>query len=466
MSSPFQGLSIGLSALLAHQRAMETTSQNVANVNTPGYSRQSPELAAIPPNTATLPGESLRQPQVGAGVDVLRIRRFTADLIDRHRRSEAQGLGWWETQRDGLQQVEAVFQEPSEQALNAALDNFWSAWHDLSNDPRETAARTQVLQQAGRLATMFNRLYDGLTSIQSDMDHQITGLVDVVNAKAAEIADLNAQIRRTLALGGQPNELLDRRDARLDELAKIADIQTMEQADGTVSVSLSGHSLVFGHEYARLAAETDSTTNHVKITWADDHTPVRVAGGQLGAAFDLRDTVVPEQLTQLDQLASAIITNVNTLHRAGYDLNNRRGGAFFDGTGAADMTLNLTLATDPTRIAAAGRAGQPGDGSQALKIAQLVDTPVIGTQTAGDFYRALIARLGGETQHASDRAAAQKQLVSYFDEQKQSVTGVNLDEEAVRLVESQKAYQAAARVINAMDEALDRLINGTGLVGR
>jgi len=466
MTSSFHGLNIGLSALLAHQRALQVAGQNIANVNTPGYSRQTADLVALPPHMLTPPTESLGPSQVGAGVEVVRVRRLTAELIDRHRRDQSQGLGWWETLQDGLQHLQSVFQEPSEQGLHAAMDSFWGAWRNLSDHPREAGSRVQVIQQGQRLAASLNRLYENLQSIQGDMDRRITGLIDTVNAQAAEIAELNAQIRRTLALGGQPNELMDRRDARIDELAKIADIQTMDQTDGTINVSLSGQSLVFGHESARLLAETDAVTNHVKVTWADDHTPVRVSGGQIGAAFHMRDVVVTEKLAQLDQMASGLITNINSVHQSGFDLSDQPGGAFFTGTGAADIAVNSTIVADPNRIAAAANANQPGDGSQALKIAQLVDTATVGTQSAGDFYRSLISRLGGDTRQAIDRTEAQKQLVDYFTVEKESVTGVNLDEEGIRLVESQKAYQAAARVINAMDEALDKLINGTGLVGR
>lgn len=452
MTSPFQGLSIGLSALQAQQRAMEVAGQNVANVNTPGYSRQRVELAPAGTQwTPTLEGFP-QPPSVGLGVDLTSIRRVSAGLVVSQLRSETATLRQGEAYRDGVTRVEGALQDLSGQGLGDALDAFWSTWRDLAAAPQDTATRRTAIDRGQQLAQQFNLIHDRPTELQGSLGDQVTNTIGEVDDKTAQVAELNRQIRIAVAMNQQPNELLDRRDQLVIELVGTTGASVVENADGTLNVELTGQTLVDGVTANAMTAGPD--------------------GGKLQGLIDVRDTVIPNQLSSLDTLAVALKDKVNTAHTSGYDANGVAGLDFFAGTGAADLAVKSTVAGDPDLIAAAntdgGGAGAPGDGDNALDLANLAGQSVVslGNNTIGGYYRQMVVDLGLTTQGADDQVEGQGAVVTFLENQQQSIAGASLDEEAVNLIESQRAYQAAARVITSVDQMLDRLINGTGIVGR
>lgn len=452
MSSSFQGLTIGLSALQAQQRAMEVAGQNIANVNTPGYSRQ--RVALAPASTQWAPSlEGFPQSLlVGSGVDLTAIQRISAGLLIRQLRSETATLRQWEAFRDSVTRVEGVLQDLGSHGLGDTLDAFWSAWRELAAAPQETAMRLTVIDRGRQLAQQFNLIYERLTELQSSLDEQIASVVEEVNDRAVQVADLNRQIRLALAMDQQPNELLDRRGQLVKELVEATGAGVVENADGTLNVELTGQTLVDGVTANAMTAGPD--------------------GGKLQGLIDVRDTVIPNQLTALDELAVALIEEVNAIHTGGFDLDGAAGLDLFTGTGASDLALNAAITDNPRLIAAAdtdgGGAGAPGDGDNALELAGLADQRLtsLGDNTIGGFYRQMSVDLGLIVQEADEQTEGQAAVVAFLENQRASIAGVSLDEEAVHLIESQRAYQAAARVVTSVDQMLDRLINGTGIVGR
>ena len=194
---------------------------------------------------------------------------------------------------------------------------------------------------------------------------------------------------------------------------------------------------------------------------------MQVLGGELAGLLQAREEEIPSYIDRLNELAGTLISSVNGVHRNGYGLNNATNQDFFQGTDASDIAVAEPIRDDLDNIAAASEPDAPGDGSHALDIAALADQPLMpqGT-TPGSFYNTMISLLGVEVQHADAVARNQTVLLQHLGERMDSISGVSLDEETLKLVSSQKAYEAAARVITAMDEMLDRLINNTGLVGR
>jgi flagellar hook-associated protein 1 FlgK len=452
MSSSFHGLTIGLSALQAHQRAMEVAGQNVANVNTPGYSRQRVELSpAYTLRMPTLDGTP-KPPQTGSGVDLTAIRRLTDGLLARQLRNESAGLHQWEAYRDGLGRIEGIIQEQSEQGVAATLNELWLAWRELGSAPQETAIRLKVIDSGQRLAQQLNLIYNRLTELQDILDDQVTNITAQVDDKATQVAELNRQIRLLLSLKEQPNELMDRRDQLVREIVETTGATVVENADGTLNVELTGQTLVNGITANALTSNPD--------------------GGKLQGLIDVRDTIIPDLLTALDTLAVTLRDEVNAVHTGGFDPDGVAGLAFFQGTGAADLAVNATIANDPRRIAAAntdgGGSGSPWDGDNALDLANLAEQSfaALGSTTIGGYYLQTVINLGLKLQEADEQVDAREAVVQFLENERESISGVSLDEEAVKLIESQRAYQAAARVITSVDEMLDRLINGTGLVGR
>jgi len=237
MPSTFGSINIALRAVLANQQAMEVISHNVANVNTPGYSRQEALLVAGEPWTEPGLNRNNMPGQMGTGVQVKQIRRQTSSFFDQRIRSESQTLGRWQIERDALQQVSTMFTEPSETGLAAALDRFWTSWQDLASNPESMAARETLVQGTKNMTAIFNAFDSQLTGQQRDTDRRLDDYVQEVNSLANELARLNVLVVRVQAVGDQPNDLLDQRDLILDRLAEIVDIQYGIGGDGATTVA-------------------------------------------------------------------------------------------------------------------------------------------------------------------------------------------------------------------------------------
>ncbi|HIC88499.1 MAG TPA: flagellar hook-associated protein FlgK [Anaerolineae bacterium] len=463
MSSTFLSLHIGSSALRAHQRALETIGHNVANVNTPGYTRQETVLASlsVPPLSSNV--------MQGIGVQAKEIRRFSSSFLARQTRRENQLLGQWEAMKDALRDIQAVFQEVNGEGLNDHLNRFWGAWHELSITPESAATRVNVQQQGSQLALSLSTRYQRLSKLRQVLDTQVRERVEEINDRAEQIAELNERIRRAQAMQLHPNDLLDSRDRLVDELAKFVSINYSEAEDGMVLLDIGGHGLVTRSGYIALTVTPNSANdNLLQVTWSDNGEEARINGGELYGFLEARDVILPEKMAQLDEIAAALISNVNSLHASGFGRNGATGLDFFTGTGAADIALSSAVAENADNIASAASADSPGDGSVALSIARLQQRPLLdgGSSTIGDFYGAKVALLGLEVRQAEGMTDNQSLLLRHLEARRDELAGVSLDEEAMRLISFQRAFQAAARVVTATDEMLDRLINGMGLVGR
>lgn len=484
MTSTFGSLNIALRGLQAMQRAIEISGHNMANAATPGYSRQKARLVAADPYSVPAVNSHVSLGQVGTGVSVNMIQRFRSGFLDGQIRYETWMLKGWETRRDVLNQIEVALNEPSDTGLNSGLSAFWAAWHRLATTPESVSARTHVAETAAGLSASLRETHRQLTELQTELDNRVAAQVGQVNDLAHRVAGLNKTIRDVEAMGQQANDLRDQRGQLLQELASLVNIDAHESESGTVMVGLGGKLLVMDHVVSEMAVEQDPANGmQNRIVWAKTGAVVQVQGialagglpplaaerlaGELGGTLIARDLILPDKLAQLDSLAGALINNVNGLHQTGFGLGGAAGGDFLAGTGARDIDLSDYIKADPTRIVSAAAAGSPGDGSVALAIGRLESAPLInGTTTAGDFYRVAVARLGQEAQQAEIMARNQNLLVQHLETRQSEIAGVSLDEETVNLVEYQRTYQAAARVMTTMDEMLDKVINGMGLVGR
>lgn len=473
MISTFLGIETALRALMAQRKAMETAGHNIANANTPGFSRQKVELASSR-DPYTVP--SLCRPelpgQLGTGVDIVGIERVRDQFLDLQVRNNSSKLGYWEVRRDSLQKVEVIFNEPGDNGLDSVMTAFWNAWQELSKNPESLAVRSEVRQRGITLAETVNHLYSQLQQLQEDLNYNVEVMVEEVNTIAQQLADLNQQIIHSVAVGDNPNDLRDRRDLLLDKLAKIVDITVTEQTDGTVDVAVGGRYLVQGATVDSFQAVPDPLNNNFyAIEWASDGTPVAFTSGTLAGAIWARDSGVADVLSQIDELAATLISQVNSVHQSGYGLDGSTGNDFFAGTGAADIGVSAIVLTDLNAIAAANDAAKlPGDGSNALELAQLKDAltmpPASPSGTFGDYYRSLVATTGINTEQAERLSENVGLLVSQLENRRQAVMGVSLDEEMANIVKFTHAYQAAARVLTTLDEQLDIIINRMGLVGR
>lgn len=446
--STFMGLETTLRGILAQQLALDVTGHNIANANTVGYSRQRASLVATDPYT--VPGVT-RPPQagqLGTGVDVDQYERIRDSFIDLQLRAQTMLNGANQATQDGLQQVEQAFNEPSDSGLNSLLAKYWSAWQDVSNNPENLATRQALAAAASSLAGGFNQVSQQLATLQSQTASNVTYTISDVNSIGTQIAALNDAIAKSTVTGDRPNDLLDQRDLLIDRLSGLGNVTLTNGANGSVDVSIGGAALVTGATSATLA-ETGMTS---------------LTSGKLSALITLRDTTIPGYQTRLNTIASTLISQTNTAHAAGFDLNGAAGGAFFTGTDATTIGVNSALVTNPALIAASGN-GQPGNAAGALAMNALQGTAVIGSATIDQAYSQLVTLIGANSQEAQRAYDTSSLLTSTLQSKRDSVSGVSLDEEMTNLVRFQRGYQASARALSAMDDMLDTLITRTGRVG-
>src|SRR5690349_19295891 len=440
--STFMGLETSLRGLLAQQQALDTTSHNIANASTTGYSRQVAVFQASP--AYTMPGVTTApagQGQIGTGVDVVGYQRIRDAFLDTQYRAQAMLQGQAQANQDGLQQVQLAFNEPTDSGISSLLSNYWGAWQNLSNNPEDMGTRQALAQSAASLADGFQSLSSQLTTLQTQTAQKVNNL-------GTQIAQLNLTISKITATGNSPNDLLDQRDLLVDQLSALGNVAVTNGANGSVDISFGGASLVTAGTSATLA-ESDLTG---------------LSAGKIQGLITLRDTTIPGYQAQLNTIASTLITKTNAQSAAGFDLSGTAGGAFFTGTDATNIAVNPAVVSNPALIAASA-TGAVGDAGNALKMADMQTTPTIGSATIDAAYTQLVTQVGADVQQATNQVDTTTALTNALQNQRQSVSGVSLDEEMTNLITFQRGYQASARALSAMDDMLDQLINRTGRVG-
>jgi len=475
--SAFFGIHIASSALRAHQQALDVINNNVANANTPGYRRQQ----VLYQNGVAFPTPSLNggwgAGQFGGGVQVMAIKRFGTDFLDARYRTELAQSGKYDVQRNILNQVESLLNEAGDEGLVGKIDSFFNGWQALSADPANTALRGDLRGRAEDLVAAFNSRAQHLRATRGEQDLALQQRVDEVNDVATQMARLNGEIATVVGRDQQPNDLLDQRDRLADRLAELTGATISNQPDGTVMASINGHALLVGTSAFKLQTVVDPANDNLLAVQWQTPTPMAYNGttGEIAGIIDARDRIVKGQLDGLNTLAQTLITQVNTQHNAGYRLDSAvLGGNFFEpavdpsGQYALSIQLNANIIADVGNIAAASNPNAPGDGNNAVLMANLQRALTMsgGTATFSNAYAAQVGSLALETRNAETRFGDRQAVAAALDQQREAVGGVSLDEEAANLMQTQKAYEAAARVLNAVDEMLDRLINNTGLVGR
>lgn len=453
------GINIALQAVLANSRAIETVEHNVANASTEGYRRQQAIFSATTPTYGT-----------GSGVIIKQIQRFNLEFFDNRYRSASAATSNYSAQQSVLAQVEATLGETTANGLVNKLDQFWSDWSGLSNDPSNMALRDNLLDDSRSLAEGISQRWTQLTQLRRDQNLTIEQRVKDVNDLADEVARLNGEISRVISVGEQPNDLLDKRDLALDQLAKLSGATSTLQANNEVVVSIGGHVLVTGNDALHLTTQPNPADTSVsQVVWEADPTHMlNATSGELKGLLEVRDTTIPDLIDGLNQLAVNLRDQVNAIHATGHgiDAADSTGLAFLTGTGASDIAVNAGLTAEQIGLSSA--TAQNGNGDIANAMLALRDSKVMngGTNTLNEFYNGQVTRLGQKIKTVETNAYNHNLVSSALGDQRESVAGVNLDEEAASLVQYQRANQAAARIMTAYDELLDLVINGMGVVGR
>lgn len=443
--STWMGISTALSSLRTQRVAIDVTGQNIANVNTPGYARQRVDLTA------------------GIGVDVSSIQRLYSGVLGSRSRTEEAQLQDFTVTSTALKEIEQVFAEPSAYGLQSKLDAMWSGFADVARDPSNRAARVQVLAQANDVTGWLNDANARLTDIATSHQDSLRTLVSTVNGYAEEMSRLNVAISQSVEGTTTMNALLDQRTQVAKQIAQAVGGTFTTNSANMMSVALGGGTLVSPTDYQTLKVSTAGGTTSVQ--WETDSSTATISSGAASGHLTAINDTVGDWRTELDGVASALVSKVNTAHVTGYDLNGDAGGVFFTAGATTAATISVAI-TDGLKIAASAVAPVLGvaslDGSKADALAQLATS----TNGPDEKYQNLVVSLGLAVQSANQTEETQKAMASSISSQINTESGVSIDEEMTNLLAYQRAYEAAARVLTAIDAVLETLINRTGVVGR
>ncbi|PXA67377.1 flagellar hook-associated protein FlgK [Cryobacterium arcticum] len=488
--STFGGLNTAYSGLMAARAGMDVVGQNIANVNTDGYTRQRVTTSAA--NAAARAGLVAWGATPGSGVSVDGIARLGSATLDAKVRATASMAGYTAVRANALGSVENSLNEPGKNGISTQLQEFWAAWQELSNGTDPAASAQLLLGEAGQLTSQISAGYRAVTDEWSAVRSNADALVTEVNGAAAQVGELNGIIRQTLAAGGSANEMIDKRDALITTIAAITGAGVRAQADGTVDVLVGGNALVSGTDVQKLAvsgpttmptgADAGSAANAVTVVWTHRPEAVAVDGGELAGALSLlgaADTAgtggaLAEAAADYNEFATYLVTTVNTIHQTGAtsDYPDKAAGLNFFSCDPDHSAASIAvIPKDSSGIAAGTPGAGAANGAIADKIAQLgAGRAVDGAGTAigspDAMWSAFVTKLGVATGVELNQATAANLSASSAVTLQLSNSSVDIDEENVNLLTFQHAYQGAARVMTAVDEMLDTLINRTGLVGR
>ncbi|GAA2856141.1 flagellar hook-associated protein FlgK [Paenarthrobacter ilicis] len=476
--STFGGLNTAYRGLTAAQQAINLAGQNIANATTPGYTRQRLEQSAIGAPSSVGLNPSIGQ--AGQGVSVDGIARLGNSFLDAGVRNTAAQTGFTGLRSTELQQLEDALQEPGPHGISTALHTFWASWQGVSNHPGEATPASVLLEAATTLSATVSSGYKALDAQWTRVRGEASTTVDELNAVAGRVAELNATIRSVLASGGSANELIDARNQMTEAIATLAGGTVRDNADGTADVVVGGNALVSGtsHRELKLAGQTTmgAAGQPVRLEWKDrPGVAVNLDGGQLAGAVSLlapaaagskgqgTGGAIAEAAAAYNAFATQLMNDVNAVHRTGQTPNGTGNLDFFAITPGAPAALSLRVVpTNAAGIAAGAPGGGSLDGSIADAVAQVGSKP----GAPDTFWNGVVAGIGMASRSAQQHSRLADAASASAVGQRSSSAAVSLDEENVALLASQHAYQAAARVMTAIDEALDVLINRTGLVGR
>jgi len=448
----FSSLEIGKRALNAQRSAITITGHNIANINTPNFARQRTELAV-----------SLSD-DIVSGVDVDEVRQIRDKFLDARLRTQVQDFNKWETQSSMLSQIEDVL-GTSGSGISNTLSQFWDGWQDLANQPESESARVTVMGRGERLASHFNKVDSELKQMRVDINAQMETKIQLINSTAETIGKLNTEISIIQGTGENANDQIDSRVALIDELSTLVNVTTHQEENASAKVFISGFCIVEGGEVTQLNS-TISSGGHATFSnpVLPDGSPVDITSGELAGIMELRDTTIPEFVDRMNQLAASFIADVNSLHSAGYGLDNSTGLSLFSGGRASDMTVNSVIKNNTDKLATSSSMNSEGNNEVALSISQLRYAQKFnnGTETYEDFYNATVGMAGVKSQEAQRFADNQQLLVERFEALRDGVSGVSLDEEMTNLIKFQHAYEAAARFVGVVDEMMETVLGFVG----
>ena len=462
MGGLLTALNAGKTSLSTNQKVIEIAGNNIANVNTPGYSRQKAILEPYP-------SLNFNGFMIGQGVQVGDIVREHDAFLSSQIQEKSASYGEADAKTFPLAELERLF-GITDGGLSTEIDNFFDSWQELTANPGGQTERDIVIQRGELLADSFHTAVSELDGVKRNMDESLLSKIDGINNNLQRVADLNTRISAIEASGQSANTFRDERDQLLNELSSSIGIQSLEDKEGNIMIQLPGGQPLVQKGTA-LTLEGEVVADELQLQVNSNGTTVPVDTSTLGGAFkgllEVRDQLIPDLEGQLDKLAYTLVTEVNALHSTGTDLNGSTGNLFFDAPpspappadiwdGAANA---IAVALSSPDEVAAGQTSAPGDNTIALQIAELGNAKIVdGTDTLVGAYSRISAQVGLEAGQNELATAANEDTMTQLQNLRDGKVGVSLEEEMINLIQYQKGFEASAKFLSTVDEMMDTIL--------
>ncbi len=456
MGGLLNALNIGKTSLAVNQKSIEVVGNNIANVNTPGYSRQQAELSSLP--VVDIEGYF-----VGQGVTVGDIVREHDVFISNQVQEKSSTVGEENGKAVPLSAVERVL-NISERSLAAEISRYFDAWQELTVNPGGTVERDALIMRGTMLADVFNNVSQQLDVVKKDINSTLSVKIDDVNLVLREVADLNDRIAQIEIFGHTANSFRDQRDLLVEQLSASLGVKTFEGQDGKISVNLpSGHSLVNGNNVQTLAGVNVGNEFLLQVRFGD--VSIDLDQGKIGGEFkgmmEVRDTLVSSLQDELDLMAFTLVDEVNDLHENGMGLDGIGSRPFFTPlTAVEDASRNIAVALQQTFEVASGNSDAVGDNTNARSIAALGEKKVInGRETFTEFYGRLSARVGSKVAQNNLNLTGAEDALVQLKNLRDGRVGVSIEEEMINLIQYQRGFEASAKLLSTVDEMMATLLS-------
>lgn len=437
-------------AFHAYDRALSVIQNNIVNANTPGYVRQTQTLEAQPfEPQLSLPGGVLAGPVISA----------RSEFLEQQVRQQQENFGQAQQQAADLRHVEPLFTLTGTSGLSSAMDQFFGSFSALSVNPNDASARHSVLDQASLLVDRFHSLTLGISQVAGNVDRQTSDNVAAINSMAAQVAQLNQQI--TAGVDQASDAGLDAQmHATLEELSGLANVTVLKEQNGAFTVCLGGQSLlVLGNRSFAVSADLSGPATVIRDSAGNDAT-ASISRSQLGALIEDKNVKLPGYQTDINALAAAFADQVNAQLAQGLDRNGVTPAInLLQYAHAQDAAQSIAVTSITADQIAAASSSSPGGNGNAIAVARLAQQPLVGGATFTDFFANLSARVGRDTAAANRNQSQYKDQLAQARDQRATLTGVSLDEEAAKLIQFQQAYQATGKLVGVLDTLTQTLMN-------
>jgi flagellar hook-associated protein 1 len=465
MATLSTAFSIATGALEADQTALNVVSNNVSNANTPGYTR---EVASFQENDPI----SINGQSYGDGVTVPGGVSQRDRVLEQELQQQNQNTSASSARLSALDQVQTIFNQTTTansssstaatNGISQDLSNFFDSVSSLESDPADSSLRQGVLSSVTTLASDFQSASSQLTSQQSSLDQESVSVVSQVNALSQSVAELNQEIQST-SPNTDAGTLEDQRQQDIQQLSSLIGVHQITTENNGLTITTSSGALLVseGQSYALTTGPSNGVTHIYDSEGNDLTTSLASGGGEIGGVLTARDQDIPQILSSLDTLAYDFGTQVNTVNEAGADVNGNPGVAIFNlpatATGAS-AAISVAI-TSPSQIAAAGAGLGPSDDTNLLSMAGLANQPIIAGSTPTDYYSSFVSSLGTLVSDVSTQNTAQQASLTQIQSQVNSLSAVDLNDEAASLETFEQSYEAASKIFTALDQVMTSALN-------